>query len=95
MNDVQGTQSPSRTRNRIKGISVVSRYGVYRCSAAQWLWNAFDFLLQKQVHVKQVDIVEPLRGFEERLARSLRLRTVATGADELFTQPTSKICTSF
>src|SRR5271166_1091580 len=40
-----------------------------------------DRLLHEQVQVNQVDAVEPLRGFEERLARSLRFRTVATGAD--------------
>ncbi len=35
----------------------------------------------KQVQVNQVDAVELLRGFEERLARSLRFHTVTTGAD--------------
>jgi len=42
------------------------------------IWNVIAFST-KQVQVNQVDAVEPLRGFEERLARALRFRTVATG----------------
>ncbi len=34
-------------------------------------WNVIAFSAE-QVQVNQVDVVEPLRGFEERLARSLR-----------------------
>jgi hypothetical protein len=33
------------------------------------IWNAIAFST-KQIQVNQVDAVEPLRGFEERLARA-------------------------
>ena len=45
------------------------------------LWNAITFR-SKQVQVNQVDAVEPMQGFEERLARAIQFRTVATLADE-------------
>ena len=44
------------------------------------VWNVITFT-SKQVQVSQVDAVQPLRGFEQRLARAIQFRTVATGAD--------------
>ena len=44
------------------------------------IWNAITFT-SKQVHVSRVDVLAPLRGYEERLARAIQFHTVATGSD--------------
>ena len=43
-------------------------------------WNTVAFT-SKQVHVKPVQAIEPLPGFEERLTRALQFRTIANGTD--------------
>ena len=77
--DPQGVHRPHRSRGLIKALGWLIA-AVFVALIGTVIWNVIT-LPTKQVQVKQVDAVEPLRGFEERLARALRFRTVATGAD--------------
>lgn len=77
--DPQGGYRPYRLRGRVKVLGWLIA-AVFTAFIGTVIWNVIAFST-KQVQVNQVDAVEPLRGFEERLARALRFRTVATGAD--------------
>ena len=70
---------PHRSRSRIKRIGglIAAGFAAFLCTL---VWNSITFR-SKQVHFNPVDTVEPLQGYAERLARAIRYRTVATGAD--------------
>jgi len=78
-NDPERVQGPSRMRGRIKTLGGLIG-AVFAAFIGTILWNLLSYH-SKQVHVNEVDAVEPLRGFDDRLARAIRFRTVATAAD--------------
>jgi len=78
-NDPRGGHRPYHLRGRIKALGWLIA-AVLTVVLGAVVWNVIVFTT-KQVQVNHVDVVEPLRGFEERLSRSLRFRTVAPGAD--------------
>ncbi len=77
-NAPQDGHRPHRSSCRIKvlGLLIVV---VLTAVLGAITWNVITFR-SKQLQANQVDAVEPLRGFEERLAQAIRFRTIASGA---------------
>ena len=79
LNNLRAMLGQHGSKGRIRALGWLTAT-LFAALIGTLLWNGIS-RGSKQVHPAKIDVVQPRQGFEERLARALQFRTVATGAD--------------